>query len=163
MTTNCQQQETEMQVGVISDTHGLLRPEAIVALTNSDLILHAGDIGKPEVLQALQAIAPTIAVRGNNDQGAWAATIPECETVEIGTVLIHSLHIVKELTIDPKAIGIRVVISGHSHKPQVEEREGILFLNPGSAGPRRFKLPISIAQLSLNGTAVQARIIELDV
>jgi putative phosphoesterase len=163
MTTNRQQQETEMRVGVISDTHGLLRPEEIVALTNSDLILHAGDIGKPEVLQGLQAIAPTIAVRGNNDRGAWAATIPECETVEIGTVHIHLLHIVKELAIDPTAAGIRVVISGHSHKPQVEEREGILFLNPGSAGPRRFKLPISVAQLSLSGAAVQARIIELDV
>ncbi len=160
MSTNRQQQKTEMRVGVISDTHGLLRPEAIVALTNSDLILHAGDIGKSEVLQGLQAIAPTIAVRGNNDRGAWTAIIPECETVEIGKIHIHLLHIVKELTIDPKVAGVQVVISGHSHKPRIEEREAILFLNPGSAEPRRFKLPISVAQLSLSGAAVQARIIE---
>lgn len=161
--TNHQLQDIEMQVGVISDTHGLLRPEAIAALADSDLILHAGDIGKPQVLQELQAIAPTIAVRGNNDRDSWAEAIPEHETVKLGTVLIHLLHIVKDLTLDPKATDIRVVISGHSHKPQIEEREGTLFLNPGSAGPRRFKLPVSVAQLNLKGSTVQAKIIELNL
>jgi uncharacterized protein len=163
MATSDQPKETGTLIGVISDTHGLLRPEAVDALAGSSLILHAGDIGKPEVLQGLQAIAPTIAVRGNNDKGAWAENIPERETVEVESVLIHLLHIVKELAFDPKGADIRVVISGHSHKPLIEEHDGILFLNPGSAGPRRFKLPISVAHLYLNGAAVQARIIDLEV
>lgn len=161
MANSRQQQASGKLVGIISDTHGLLRPEAVKALTGSSLILHAGDIGKPEVLQELQLIAPTIAVRGNNDKGAWAEQIPERETVEVGSVLIHLLHIVKELTLNPKETDIRVIISGHSHKPLIEEREGILFLNPGSAGPRRFKLPISVAHLYLDGSAVSASIIEL--
>lgn len=151
-----------MQVGVISDTHGLLHPQAIDALAGSDLILHAGDIGKPEVLEGLRAIAPVIAVRGNNDKGTWAETIPERETVEIEGVSVHLLHILKELMIDPKTKGIRVVISGHSHKPLVEEHENVLFLNLGSAGPRRFKLPITLAHLDLDGTSVKAQIVELD-
>jgi len=156
-------QQASTRIGVISDTHGLLRPEAIEALAGSRLILHAGDIGKPEMLQELAAIAPIIAVRGNNDNGSWAETIPERETVEIEGVSIHLLHILKELTFDPKEKGVRIVITGHSHKPLIEEREGVLFLNPGSAGPRRFKLPISVAQLQLNGPSVDAKIVELEV
>ncbi|UBF25583.1 metallophosphatase family protein [Kovacikia minuta CCNUW1] len=128
MANRSQQQEMGTLVGVISDTHGMLRPEAIEALTGSQVILHAGDIGKPEVLQGLQAIAPTIAVRGNNDQGVWVETIPESETVEIENVQIHLLHIIKELTFDPKETGVRIVISGHSHKPLIQERDGVLFL-----------------------------------
>jgi len=157
------QQAIGTRIGVISDTHGLLRPEAIEALAGSRLILHAGDIGKPEVLQGLAAIAPTIAVRGNNDKDAWAETIPDQETVEIEGVSIHLLHILKELAFDPKEKGVRVVITGHSHKPLIEQRNGVLFLNPGSAGPRRFKLPISVAQLQLNGSSVNAKIVELEV
>lgn len=155
--------ETSTVVGVISDTHGLLRPEAVDALVGSSLILHAGDIGKPEVLQGLQAIAPTIAVRGNNDTGAWAAEIPEHKTIAVGDVRIHIVHIVKELQFDPKEKGVQIVISGHSHKPLIEECEGVLFLNPGSAGARRFKLPVSVARLRLNGTTVDPEIIELTV
>lgn len=156
-------QVNTMQVGVIADTHSLLRPEAIAALTGSDLILHAGDIGKPEILTGLSAIAPVVAVRGNNDQGAWADTIPEQHTIAIAGVTVHLLHIVKQLAIDPTAAGIRVVISGHSHKPLVEEHQGVLFLNPGSAGPRRFRLPVSVAQLQIDRTGVQAQIVELNV
>lgn len=150
-------------VGVISDTHGLLRLEAINALAESNLILHAGDIGQPEVLEGLQAIAPTIAVRGNNDKGPWAEAISERETIEIENVSIHILHIIKELDFDPKEKGVQVIISGHSHKPLVENHNGVLFLNPGSAGPRRFKLPVSVAQLHLTESEVYAKIIELEV
>lgn len=152
-----------VQIGVISDTHGLLRPEAVDALAGSDLILHAGDIGRLDVLERLKTIAPTIAVRGNNDQGTWAETIPEQERIEFEGISIHVLHILKDLTINPTTAGIQVVISGHSHKPLVEEHNGVLFLNPGSAGPRRFKLPITLAHLHLDGTAIQAQIVELDI
>ncbi len=152
-----------MLVGVISDTHGLLRPEAIAALQSADLILHAGDIGKPEVLEELRAIAPVISVRGNNDQGEWAAAIPERETVTIEGISVHILHIIKELDVDLKAAGIRAVISGHSHKPLIEAREGVLFINPGSAGPRRFKLPVAVAHLHIADSNVQAKIVELAV
>jgi uncharacterized protein len=152
-----------MQVGVISDTHGLLRPEAVDALAGSDVILHAGDIGQSDVLESLKAIAPVIAVRGNNDQGSWAETIPERETIELAGVSVYLLHSIKDLTINPKTAGIQVVISGHSHQPLIEERNGVLFLNPGSAGPRRFKLPIALAHLHLDGTSIQAHIIELNV
>lgn len=150
------------QVGVISDTHGLLRPEALCALEGSDLILHAGDIGSPEVLAVLGAIAPVVAVRGNNDKEAWAAAIPEQETIQLGPVSLHMLHIIRQLTLDPGAVGIRVIISGHSHKPSLTEEQGVLFLNPGSAGPRRFKLPVSVAHLYLEGLTVQAKLIELN-
>lgn len=152
-----------MQVGVISDTHGLLRPEAVEALVNSDLILHAGDIGKPEVLAELAAIAPVIAVRGNNDQEEWAEAIAERETIQINQISVHLLHMVRELELDFKTANVQIVISGHSHKPLIEEREGILFLNPGSAGPRRFKLPVSVAHLSVEGTTISAKIVELAV
>ena len=160
------------QVGIISDTHGLLRPEAIAALTGSDLILHAGDIGKPEVLGGLKAIQanaqaisepPVVAVRGNNDKEAWAEAIPEHQSITIAAVSIYMLHILQELDFDPKAAGFQVVISGHSHKPLVEEREGVLYINPGSAGPRRFKLPVSVARLQIEGATAQAEIVELAV
>lgn len=151
------------QVGVISDTHGLLRPEAIVALQGSDLILHAGDIGKPEVLEGLSEIAPVIAIRGNNDKGAWAEAIAERETIQIENVFVHLLHIVQELNLEPQQAGIQIVISGHSHKPAIVDRDGVLFLNPGSAGPRRFKLPISVARLHIHGTSIQTQITELTV
>ncbi len=150
-------------IGVISDTHGLLRPEAIDALQGSELILHAGDIGKPEILAALNEIAPVIAVRGNNDRGEWADTIPEQTTVTIEQVGIHLLHIGQELNYDPATANFQVVISGHSHKPRIAEQDGLLFVNPGSAGPRRFKLPISVARLQIQGNRVQAEIVELKV
>jgi hypothetical protein len=155
--------KTGTQVGVIADTHGLLRPEAIAALTGSDLILHAGDIGKPEILEELSALAPVVAVRGNIDTGAWAQTIPELETIAVENVSIHLLHIVRELSFDPKKANVQVVISGHSHKPSIEEREGVLFLNPGSAGPRRFKLPVSVACLYVAEATVHAQIVDLAV
>jgi len=155
--------KTVTQVGVISDTHGLVRPEAIAALAHSDLILHAGDIGKPEVLEALRAIAPVVAARGNNDTGDWAKAIPEVETIDVAGVSVHLLHILKDLAIDLRNTDVQVVITGHSHKSSIEQRENILFLNPGSAGPRRFKLPITVAQLQIRDANVQAEIIDLKV
>ena len=148
-------------VGVISDTHGLLRPETVGALTGSELIIHAGDVGGPEVLEALGRIAPVLAVRGNNDRGAWAEALPEYEAIEVNASFIYVLHDLKELDIAPAAAGFRVVVSGHSHKPLVEERRGVLYLNPGSAGPRRFKLPVTVARLKLNGDDARAEIINL--
>lgn len=161
MVITTQRQNTGTQIGVISDTHGLLRPEAIGALTGSDLILHAGDIGKPEILEALSAIAPVVAVRGNNDTGDWAQAIPESEMIAVEDISIHLLHIVKDLKLDPKTAGVQVVISGHSHKPSLEKQDGVLFLNPGSAGPRRFNLPISAACLYVKGKTIQAGMIDL--
>jgi len=148
-------------VGVISDTHGLIRPEALRALRGSDLIVHAGDIGKPEVVAALQTKAKVIAIRGNNDRGPWARKIPATAVVEIGGIKIFVLHDLKEMALDPKAAGFRVVISGHSHSPSMAEREGVLFLNPGSAGPRRFALPVTAARLRIVGSRVGARIVKL--
>lgn len=158
---NSTAQPTGTQVGVISDTHGLLRPEAIAALQGSALILHAGDIGELEVLNELNAIAPVIAVRGNNDRGKWAEIIPERQTIQIEDISVHMLHIAQELNCNLKTANFQVVISGHSHKPKIVEQEGILFVNPGSAGPRRFKLPISVARLQITGAAVRAEIIDL--
>jgi hypothetical protein len=162
--------QSATQIGIIADTHGLLRPGAIAALTGSDLILHAGDIGKLEVLGGLKAIqaqaaseTPVVAVRGNNDREGWAEAIPERQSITIAAVSIYMLHILQELDFDPKAAGFQVVISGHSHKPLVEEREGVLYINPGSAGPRRFKLPVSVARLHIEGATVQAEIMELAV
>ena len=149
-------------IGVISDTHGLVRPQVIEALAGVEMILHAGDIGKQEVLDTLQQIAPVVAVRGNNDKGEWAESIPEWEVVEIGNVSIYMLHDVKEIDISP-AGSFQVVVSGHSHKPSVEERRGVLYVNPGSAGPRRFTLPVSLAHLRVNGKKVEANIVELSV
>ena len=150
-----------MRIGVISDTHGLLRPEAVERLRGAAHILHAGDIGAPQVLVALRELAPVTAVRGNNDRVPWARAVRVTETVRIGEVRIHLLHDLAELDIDPAAHGIRVVISGHSHRPRIEERAGVLYVNPGSAGPRRFRLPVAVARLEIDRTDVRAAIEEL--
>lgn len=157
------QNTIERLVGVISDTHGLVRPQAIEALRGVELILHAGDVGNPGVLEALNGIAPVVAVRGNNDKGEWAEELPDWEVVEIGEVSVYMLHDLKEIDISPSGAGFQVVVSGHSHKPSVEERRGVLYVNPGSAGPRRFSLPVSIARLRVKGEAVNAQVIELPV
>jgi putative phosphoesterase len=136
-------------IGLISDTHGLLRPEAVRALSGVQHIIHAGDIGGPEILEKLRALAPVDAVRGNNDKGAWAAQIPLYLALELEGVSIHVLHDVKEMDVNPGAAGFDVVVSGHSHKPMVTERDGVQFVNPGSAGPRRFSLPVTIARLDV--------------
>lgn len=149
------------RVGVISDTHGLLRPEATEFLKGSDFIVHAGDIGDACVLAGLAAIAPVTAVRGNNDKGKWTEAAPEFEVLQAGELLVYVLHDLSELDLNPAAAGFRVVVSGHSHRPSIEERGGVLYVNPGSAGPRRFKLPIAVAELQISGDSVRARIVEL--
>ncbi|MBL8265547.1 metallophosphoesterase family protein [Steroidobacter sp.] len=148
-------------IGVVSDTHGLLRPEALKHLSDVERIIHAGDIGSPNVLEKLQTLAPVSAVRGNNDKGSWAEAIPESLLFEIRGHSIHVLHELAKIDMSPSAAGVAVVISGHSHKPEVEERDGVLFLNPGSLGPRRFRLPIALAKLYITDTAVRAEIIEI--
>lgn len=152
-----------MRIGIISDTHSLMRPEALAALQGADHILHAGDIGAPEVLEALRRLAPVTAIRGNNDTGEWAATLPATEQLALGGATIYLLHDRKALAFDPASAGIRVVIAGHSHRPTVEERASVLYLNPGSAGPRRFKLPITVAQLVVERGKVDAEIVELNL
>jgi len=137
------------RIGVISDTHGLLRPEATAFLRRSDFLIHAGDIGDAAILKDLAAIAPLTAVRGNNDKGAWAAKLPLWLALEFAGVAIDVLHDVKEMGIEPSAAGFRVVIAGHSHKPLITERDGVLFVNPGSAGPRRFSLPVTVGYLTV--------------
>ena len=139
----------QFPVGLISDTHGLLRPEAVRALAGSKLIIHAGDVGAPDILDALRAVAPVVAVRGNVDTGAWATALPATTVAEAGGTLIYVLHDLHELDLDPQAAGFGVVVSGHSHKPDSVERGGVLFVNPGSAGRRRFKLPVTLARLDL--------------
>ena len=151
------------RIGVISDTHGLLRPAALRALLGADLIVHAGDIGGPEVLDSLRAVAPVVAVRGNNDRGPWAAALPETDVVETGGRSLYVLHDVKTLDLDPRAAGFDAVIAGHSHQPRIERRDGVLFLNPGSAGPRRFRLPIAVARLDVDARGLEAEILTLDV
>ena len=150
-------------VGVISDTHGLLRPEAVAALQGVERIVHAGDIGSPDVLTALERIAPVAAVRGNNDRERWAAAIPETEVVQIGGVALYVLHDLHALDLDPRAAGFAAVIAGHSHRPRLQEYDGVLYLNPGSAGPRRFTLPISLARLTVAGPRVRAELLTLEV
>jgi uncharacterized protein len=149
------------QVGLIADTHGLLRPQALEALRGSDAIVHAGDIGNPQILQALGAIAPVTAVRGNNDQAAWADGLPAKAVLQIGAATIHVVHDLADFEPALDGIGVQAVISGHSHRPKVEQRARMLFVNPGSAGPRRFKLPISVAVLTVREAEVTARLIEL--
>ncbi len=150
-------------VGVISDTHGLLRPEAVEALHGSELILHAGDLGGAKVLEALEVIAPVVAVRGNMDRAPWARDLPETEVVEVSGAHIYIVHDLAALPLDPVAAGFTVVISGHTHDPSVESKGGVLFLNPGSAGPRQFRLPVSVASLEIRQGAPDARIIHLSV
>lgn len=151
------------RVGVISDTHGLVRDQALAALRGSDLIIHAGDIGSPEVLERLRDIAPVHAVRGNNDRDEWARTLPLTEVVELGAHCVYLLHDIADLDIDPKAAGMAAVITGHSHKPKAEERDGVLYLNPGSAGPRRFRLPIAVARLRITAKGLEHEIVQLEV
>lgn len=148
-------------IGVISDTHGLLRPEVLQALRGATLLLHAGDIGAPEVIAGLRVLAPVTAVRGNCDRGAWAEAYPLRQEVTVGGVTLLVLHDRNELKVLPPAQGVRVVISGHSHKPSMEEKDGVLYLNPGSAGPRRFKLPLTVALLTVRGAQVSAVILDL--
>jgi uncharacterized protein len=140
-----------IRVGVISDTHGQVRREAAAALKGSDLIVHAGDVGHPDVLTELSLIAPVHAVRGNNDYGAWAKALPLTRVVEVGDVLLYVLHIRDDLDLDPAAAGMSAVIYGHTHEPFDERSGGVLYLNPGSAGPRRFRLPITLARLTVDG------------
>ena len=150
-------------VGVIADTHGLLRPEALAALASVDLIVHAGDIGSAAILAELGAIAPVVAVRGNNDRDTWAASIPETATTEIAGSRVYVIHDLKTLAGDPAALGVDVIVSGHSHRPGVQQRPGYMVLNPGSAGPRRFSLPIAVARLHLGPAGPRAEIVELEV
>lgn len=151
------------RIGIISDTHGLLRPEAIDVLRGSDMILHAGDVGSPDVLKGLEELAPTLAVRGNNDHGPWAEGLPLTDEIEIGRASIYLIHDLHELAVDPRATGHSVVISGHSHRPLSEERDGVLFFNPGSAGPRRFRLPISVGIVMIEGSRVTGLLETLEV
>jgi putative phosphoesterase len=150
-----------VRVGLISDTHGLLRPEALDFLAGCDHIVHGGDIGNAAILERLAQIAPLITVRGNNDGEAWARAIPVSAQLTVGAVVLHAIHDIKELDIDPAASGVRIVVSGHSHRPSCSERNGVLYINPGSAGRRRFSLPISAAELVIDGNQVRPRIVTL--
>lgn len=152
-----------MIVGVISDTHGLMRPEALEALRGSELIVHAGDVGDARVLQYLRAIAPTIAVRGNVDTEQWARALPITEVVDAGGLHLYVLHDLTTLDLDARAAGFAAVISGHTHRPRAEVKDGVLYLNPGSAGPRRFALPVSLAKLRVDGAHLAHEIIELSM
>jgi hypothetical protein len=150
-----------LRIGLISDTHGLLRPEAKAFLRGCDHIIHAGDITGPDILEELATLAPVTAVRGNNDRGAWADALRETELIAIGEIFVYAIHDLAQLDIEPSAARVQVVVSGHSHMPSLEDREGVLFVNPGSAGPRRFALPISVAELTVTGSSVSARTVEL--
>ena len=152
-----------LRVGLISDTHGLLRPEAKAFLRGCDHIIHAGDITDSSILEELRALAPVTAVRGNNDHGTWADALRETEVMTLEGVCVYAIHDIAQLDIDPAAAGVQVVVSGHSHKPLIEERDGVLFVNPGSAGPRRFKLPVAAAELTINAGSVSARLVEFTI
>jgi putative phosphoesterase len=150
-----------MRIGVISDTHGLLRPEALAALRNSDHILHAGDVGNAEILDRLRELAPVTAIRGNVDRGPWSDALPATEVVEIERVSIYMIHDLAQLNLKPEAAGFRVVIYGHSHRPKIEEKNGVLYFNPGSAGPRRFHLPVSLGRIEIEKEKLKGEIITL--
>jgi putative phosphoesterase len=150
-----------LRIGLISDTHGLLRPQARAFLVGCDYIVHGGDIGRADILDELGAIAPLLAVRGNNDTADWAAHLPETELVRMGSVFVYVIHDLAQLDIDPAAAGVRAIISGHSHQPRLQERAGVLYVNPGSCGPRRFKLPISAGELLITSSRLSARIVDL--
>jgi uncharacterized protein len=155
--------ENELRIGVVSDTHGVLRAEARAFLADCDYIIHGGDIGDAAILDELAALAPLIAVRGNNDSQPWANHLRETELVRMGGVFVYIIHDLSKLDVDPEAIGVRVVICGHSHRPLIGKRAGILYVNPGSCGPKRFKLPISIGELVVEGSEVRARTVDLAV
>jgi uncharacterized protein len=148
-------------IGLIADTHGLMRPEALAALQGVSQIIHAGDVGAPEVLEALNAIAPVTAIRGNVDHGLWVQALPATRVVEVDGLLLYVLHDLGALDLDPAAAGFAAVISGHSHQPRIERRKGVLFVNPGSAGPRRFKLPVSLARLRVVAGALEAELVDI--
>jgi hypothetical protein len=148
-------------IGLISDTHGLLREEAVLALRGCELIIHAGDVGKPEIIDVLKAVAPIVVVRGNIDKGPWALGLPATAVIEFHSAMIYVLHSLEDLDLDPAAAGFRVVVSGHSHRPGSEERDGVLYVNPGSAGPRRFRLPLTIARLDLGESPWKVEFVEL--
>jgi putative phosphoesterase len=152
-----------MIVGVISDTHGLLRPEAVAALRGSDLILHAGDVGKAAVLEALRTVAPTTAIRGNVDTAIWATALPATEVISVDGLELYMLHDRAALDLDPRAAGFAAVIYGHTHRPGAEVRHGVLYLNPGSAGPRRFSLPVTVARLTITSGQLSHVIIDLAI
>jgi putative phosphoesterase len=151
-----------LRVGLISDTHGLLRPHARAFLQNSDYIIHGGDIGGGGILEQLAALAPVTAVRGNNDVGPWAQSLRETEFLQVDEIRIYAIHNLAHMSIDPAGAGIAVVVSGHSHQPAVSERNGVIFVNPGSSGPRRFNLPVSLGELMIDGSAVSARVVNID-
>ncbi|MBZ5547689.1 MAG: metallophosphatase family protein [Acidobacteriia bacterium] len=151
-----------MKIGVISDTHGLVRPDAFAALEGVERILHAGDVGGPEILEVLSRIAPVTAVRGNVDRGRWGAGLPKAEVVEIAGVSIYILHDLAQLDLKPEASGFRIVVYGHSHRPKMEEKNGVLYFNPGSAGPRRFRLPLSVGRLEIRAGRVVAELVQLE-
>jgi hypothetical protein len=153
--------EAPILIGVISDTHGLLRPEALSALQGSQHIIHAGDVGSPEILQQLASVAPVTAIRGNIDKAPWARKLAETKVVEIGDVSIYVLHDIAKLDLRPQAAGFKVVIFGHSHVPKQETRDGVLYFNPGSAGPRRFRLPITVGKLIVEGGTVRGEIMPI--
>jgi uncharacterized protein len=150
-------------IGVISDTHGLLRPQAVAALQGSALIIHAGDVGSPEILEELRRIAPAVAVRGNVDRDAWARSLPHSEIVEHGGVRLYVIHILEDLDLDPSTAGFDAVITGHTHRPKMTTKDGVLYFNPGSAGPRRFTLPISVGRLSITDGKLRGEIVHLQV
>jgi len=152
-----------LTVGVISDTHGLLRPQALDALRGSDLIIHAGDVGIPDLLAPLRALAPLFVVRGNIDYGSWADALPMTALVDVGALRFHVLHNIADLDVDPPAAGVAAVVYGHSHKPSIETRDGVLWLNPGSAGPRRFSLPVSVARVRVADGNLAPEIVTLQV
>jgi putative phosphoesterase len=152
-----------MRVALISDTHDLLRPEALEQLRGCDHIVHAGDVCGAPLLAALEAVAPVTAVRGNNDRGAWAESLRAAELRRLGEILVYVVHDLADVDLDPLAAGVQVVVYGHSHRPRVERRDGVLYVNPGSAGPRRFKLPVTMGELVIHGDTVTPRIIELAI
>jgi putative phosphoesterase len=153
--------KTKLRLGVISDTHGLLRPEAIAALCGSDFIIHAGDVGTAAVIDGLREIAPTYAIRGNIDSGSWAVPLDATALVDVGDSLFYVLHNIADLDLDPPTAGFAAVVCGHSHKPSIETRSGVLWLNPGSAGPRRFRLPVTLARVAVTEKELKAEIVEL--
>jgi len=152
---------TAGMIGLISDTHGLMRQEALTALAGSDLIIHAGDVGKPEIIEQLRTVAPVVAVRGNIDNGPWASCLPVTAVAEARSALIYILHDIQQLDLDPRAAAFNIVVSGHSHKPSRTERSGVIYLNPGSAGPRRFQLPITVARLDLRRSPWTVEFVDL--
>jgi uncharacterized protein len=161
MTADPAMPDTALRIGVISDTHGLLRSEATALLQGCDHILHGGDIGGEEILEQLAVLAPVSAVRGNNDTQAWAASLPDSRLLELAGVRWYVIHDLGRLSIEPCATGVQIIVSGHSHQPCLRERNGVIYLNPGSAGPRRFKLPISIAEVRIAGSVITPRLIQL--